>query len=53
MMIRSYREGDLEQIVGIWNGCVERKEVLYRPLKKAYFEEKFLGNPGVKLICQK
>ena len=50
MEIRAYKERDLEAIIRLWNGCVERGEVLYRPLVKAYFEEKFLGCAGAQLF---
>ena len=48
--IRDYAGGDLSAIVRIWNGCVRRGEVLYRPLTEAYFEEKFLGEPGAQIL---
>lgn len=50
MEIRAFVRGDLPQIVALWNGCVERGEVLYRPLKEAYFEEKFLGFAGTQIF---
>lgn len=48
--IRDYAGGDLSAIVRIWNGCVRRGEVLYRSLTEAYFEEKFLGEPGAQIL---
>ena len=46
MEIRALRRSDLPAIVSLWNGCVQRGEVLYRPLEAAYFEEKFMRQPG-------
>lgn len=43
-MIRAFRESDIQDIIRIWNGCAARGEVLYRPLTKAYFSAKFLGD---------
>ena len=42
MEIRPYAHDDLPGVVSLWNTCVSRKELLYRPLVPAYFEEKFL-----------
>ena len=50
MEIRTYRPEDLAAIVSLWNGCVNRNEVLYRPLKEAYFEEKFIRQPGTEIF---
>ena len=50
MDIRAYRPDDLSAIVSLWNGCVERNEVLYRPLVPAYFEEKFVKQPGTEIF---
>lgn len=50
MEIRAYVPGDIKGIVALWNDCVSRGEVLYRPLKETYFEEKFLGFPGTQLF---
>ncbi len=50
MNIRAFQKQDVESIIALWNGCVERGEVLYRPLKEAYFEEKFLSQPGVEIF---
>jgi len=49
MEIRSYQSKHLAGVVSLWNGCVSRGEVLYRPLIPAYFEEKFLI-PGAELF---
>lgn len=49
MEIRSYQSEHLAGVVSLWNGCVFRGEVLYRPLIPAYFEEKFLI-PGAELF---
>ena len=32
MNIRSFDKKDIPAILALWNGCVEREEVLYRPL---------------------
>lgn len=37
---------DLGEVIALWNGCVERGEVVYVPLTEAYFQRKFLDNPG-------
>ena len=50
MDIRAFRPDDLAQIVSLWNGCVQRGEVLYRPLTAAYFETKFLDQPGAAIL---
>jgi len=50
MEIRAFRPDDLAGIVSLWNGCVSRGEVLYRPLVPAYFEEKFLNQPGTEIF---
>ena len=50
MDIRLFAAQDLPQVVALWNGCVSRGEVLYRPLTAAYFEEKFLKTPGAMLF---
>ena len=50
MDIRAYRPEDLAGIVSLWNGCTERNEVLYRPLVPAYFEEKFVSQPGTEIF---
>ena len=51
MLIRELRRADVPAIVKLWNACVERKEVLYRPLTEAYFEEKFLNFEGAILLA--
>ena len=38
MLIRSFDKKDIPAILALWNGCVKREEVLYRPLKEEYFE---------------
>ena len=54
MNIRSFDKKDIPAILALWNGCVEREEVLYRPLKEAYLEEKFLGFEGTQMfVCEK
>ena len=50
MDIRAYRPDDLNAVVSLWNGCVKRGEVLYRPLKETYFEEKFVRQPGAEIF---
>lgn len=50
MEIRAFRPEDLAGIVSLWNGCVEKQEVLYRPLTPAYFKEKFLDQPGTEIF---
>ena len=50
MEIRALRRSDLPAIVSLWNGCVQRGEVLYRPLEAAYFEEKFMRQPGAAVL---
>ena len=50
MDIRLYQKDDLEQIVSLWNTCVSRGEALYRPLQAAYFEEKFISQPGAQVL---
>lgn len=50
MEIRAFRPEDLAGIVSLWNGCVERFEVLYRPLTPSYFKEKFLDQPGTEIF---
>jgi len=42
MDIKAYQSAYLPGIVLLWNTCVQRGEVLYRPLTAAYFETKFL-----------
>ncbi len=51
MHIRVFERSDLPAIVNLWNGCVKREEVLYRPLKAEYFEEKFLAQPGTEIFA--
>ena len=51
MVIRTLERGDIPAVVSLWNGCVERGEVLYRPLTAQYFEEKFIGQPGAALFA--
>ena len=54
MNIRAFDKKDIPAILALWNGCVEREEVLYRPLKEEYFEEKFLGFAGTQMfVCEK
>ena len=54
MNIRLFDKKDIPAILALWNGCVEREEVLYRPLKEAYFEEKFLEFQGTQIfVCEK
>lgn len=50
MEIRAFAGGDLGELVRIWNGCVMRGEVLYRPLTADYFEEKFLLTAGTQVF---
>lgn len=50
MRIRTYLDSDLQAIVCLWNDCVSAGEVLYRPLTKAYFEEKFLRFGGTEIF---
>ncbi|MBR5287671.1 MAG: GNAT family N-acetyltransferase [Clostridia bacterium] len=50
MDIRTFEKGDLPAIIELWNGCVRREEVLYRPLKAEYFEEKFLQQAGAEVF---
>ncbi|MBQ6858752.1 MAG: GNAT family N-acetyltransferase [Clostridia bacterium] len=49
MEIRPYQDNHLAGVVSLWNGCVSRGEVLYRPLVPSYFEEKF-RIPGAALF---
>lgn len=54
MNIRAYQEKDLASILLLWNGCVARGEVLYRPLTEAYFAEKFTDFEGTTIfVCEK
>ncbi|MGN0779545.1 MAG: GNAT family N-acetyltransferase [Aristaeellaceae bacterium] len=46
MEIRTLRMSDCPDIVRLWNGCVQRGEVLYRPLTAAYLEQKIVRQPG-------
>ena len=50
MEIRAFRQEDIGKIICLWNGCVSRGEVLYRSLVPAYFEEKFLRQPGTDVF---
>jgi len=50
MNIRAFEHSDAAGIIALWNGCVDRGEVLYRPLKEAYFREKFLVFAGTQLF---
>lgn len=50
MTIRPWNPSDLPQTIALWNGCVQQGEVLYRPLTAAYFQEKFLDQPGAVLL---
>ncbi len=50
MNIRAFKPGDTDAILAIWNGCVSRDEVLYRPITPAYFEEKFLSFAGAEIF---
>lgn len=53
MNIRAYQDSDLPFIIDVWNGCVARGEVLYRPLTQAYFAEKFTDFPGTQIfVCE-
>ena len=51
MDIRAFRPEDLAGIVSLWNGCAARGEVLYRPLTAAYFETKFINQPGTAIFA--
>jgi len=42
MELKPFERAHIPGIINIWNACVSRGEVLYRPLTAAYFEEKFL-----------
>lgn len=46
MHIRAFETGDLQAVISLWNDCVQRGEVLYRTLEAAYFENKFIRQPG-------
>lgn len=46
MMIRQLQEKDICEVIHIWNQSVEAKEVVYKPLNEALFNEKFLNNPS-------
>lgn len=50
MDIRTLEMQDIPAIVELWNGCVQRGEVLYRPLEAAYFESKFIRQPGAVIF---
>lgn len=50
MNIRTFKQDDIAKIVSIWNSCVSRGEVLYRPLTQQYFNEKFLQHPGTVIL---
>ncbi len=50
MDLKPFEQAHLSDIVRIWNVCVSRNEVLYRPLTAAYFEEKFMTD-GVQVFC--
>lgn len=50
MDIRRFEKRDLTAIIDLWNGCVQREEVLYRALKAKYFEEKILNQPGAEIL---
>lgn len=50
MDIRTWSAGDTPDIVRLWNGCVQRGEVLYRPLQAAYFESKLAAQPGAVIF---
>jgi len=51
MKIRALCRADVPAVVELWNECVKRGEVLYRPLTEAYFEEKFLNFEGSVLLA--
>ena len=51
MEIRAFIRDDVPSIVSLWNGCVQRGEVLYRPLTAAYFEAKFVNQPGTAIFA--
>ena len=51
MEIRAFDRRDIASIVALWNGCVTRGEVLYRPLTAAYFETKFVNQPGTAIFA--
>ena len=46
MIIRPFRPADEEELLNVWNACVDAGEVLYYPLTKEYFERKFLQGDG-------
>lgn len=46
MMIRALAKQDIPCVLQLWNGCVGRGEVLYRPLTESYLQEKILGFAG-------
>ena len=46
MRVRPFEQADLGAVMRIWNACVSRGEVLYKPLTEAYFEKKFILNEG-------
>ncbi|MBR4443899.1 MAG: GNAT family N-acetyltransferase [Clostridia bacterium] len=46
MLIRPMRADDLDQVIRIWNACVNAGEVLYSPLTEDYFRRKFVDGEG-------
>ena len=50
MDIRTLEMRDIPAIVELWNGCVQRGEVLYRPLEASYFVSKLVRQPGAVIF---
>lgn len=46
MMIRLYKQEDVDAMVALWNEAVEAGEVVYRPIDKAYWHEKIELDPN-------
>lgn len=51
MNLRAWDNRDLPQTIALWNDCVQRGEVLYRPMTAAYFKEKFLSQRGAVILA--
>ena len=45
-MIRQMKEADLDGVIAVWNEAVEANEVVYYPLTRAYFHQKFEQDPN-------
>ena len=56
MNIREYTDRDYEALERIWNECVSNGDVLYRPVKRDYFQEKLLSDnvydPSLLLVAE-